>query len=230
MSEFQVTTTATEAPPRAVSPGSRSAAVVAAALSAVFAVSFFLTVAVINVPHDASSSRLVAWWTKSANIDSSLASLVFAVLTALSFSVVANHIQSRISGPAPGSAWAAFARSTAGAFTTLLLLSAVVRGVFGHLVRLDGEPLPGADVLRFSTALNYTLMGTVVMGTLALTVISLAVVERRSHVLPAWHAGAGFVCGGLMLLAALVGFGQFTVPLAVLWGICSAVAIWRTPR
>jgi hypothetical protein len=210
-------------------PSTRPAARVAAVAAAVFAVSFFLTVAVINVPHDASDARLVRWWHQGVNVDSSLWSLGFAVVTALAFAVVVNHLQSRLRPHEAGSALAAFARSTGGAFTTLLLVSAAVRGVFGHMVRLDSEPLPGAEVLRYSTELNYTLMGSVVMGTCALTILALADVERRTGILPRWHSVVGYACGAIMLTASLVGFGQFTVPLAIVWGLSSAVAIWRTP-
>ena len=227
MSSSSVTTA--EPAPVPLASSARSATRVAAIGAAVFAVSFFLTVAVINVPHGASDAELVHWWRQGVNVDSSLWSLGFAVVTALAFAVVHNHLQSRLRPDDAASAWAAFARSTGGAFTTLLLVSAAVRGVFGHLVRLDDEPLPGADVLRYSTALNYTLMSSVVMGTCALTILALARIERRTGILPRWHAVVGYVCGGIMLAASLIGFGAFTVPLAIVWGLSTAVAVWRTP-
>ena len=65
------------------------------------------------------------------------------------------------------------------AFTVTLLVSAALRGVIGHLVNVEDEPLPGLDVLDYSTALNYTVL------------------ERRRHDLlraerpgPRWPGGA----------------------------------------
>jgi hypothetical protein len=114
------------------------------------------------------------WWSTDANVTSGLFSLLFAACTAVLFSVVTNHVL-LVAGDGARH-WAAFARSMSGAFTATLLVSAALRGVVGHLVKVEGEPLPGIDVLRYTTALNYTVLSTVVMGTFALTAIAL----RRS--------------------------------------------------
>jgi hypothetical protein len=199
----------------------------AAVAAVLFGVSYFLTVASVNVPHDASDQELLTWWGKDANVTSGVVSLVFAVCTAVLFSVVTNHVLLLNGARAPH--WAAFARSMAAAFTATLLVSAALRGVVSHLVQVQDEPLPGVDVLRYSTALNYTLMGMVVPVVFALTALAVAVIVLRTGVMARWMAYVGLGCGAVVLAASAATFGAYTVPVAILWGLCTAVAVWRQP-
>ena len=145
--------------------------------------------------------------------------------TAVLFAVVVNHVLSLAGRTEP--AKTAFARSMAGAFTATLLVSAALRGVIGHLVQVQDEPLPGVDVLRYATALNYTLIGTVVMTVFALTVLALAAIVLRTGILGRWVGYVGLGCGVVVLLAVCAMFGAFTIPVAILWSWCMAVAVWR---
>jgi hypothetical protein len=205
-----------------------SSARTAAAAAVLFGICFFMTVASVNVPHTSSDAKLLAWWQESGNVNSGLVSLLFAVCTAVLFAVVVNYVLSLV-GRTSQVQTTAFARSMAGAFTATLLVSAAVRGVAGHLVKVQDEPLPGVDVLRYSTALNYTLMGMIVMTVFALTVLAAAVIVLRTEVLGRWVGYVGLGCGTLVLVAAIATFGQFTVPIAIIWSWCTAVAIWRQP-
>ena len=45
------------------------------------------------------------------------------------------------------------------AVSCLWLVTGAVRAAIGHLVDVMGEPLPGVDVLRMVTAMNYVLLG-----------------------------------------------------------------------
>jgi hypothetical protein len=205
-----------------------SAARTAAAAAVLFAIAFFLTVASVNVPHTSSDAKLLAWWQDAANIRSGLFSLLFAVCTAVFFAVVVNYLLTL----APRTSqvqWTAFARSMSAAFTATLLVSAALRGVIGHLVEVQDEPLPRVDVLRYSTALNYTLIGTIVMAMFALTVIAIAVIVLRTGLLGRWVGYVGLGCGTLVIVATFAMVGQFTIPVAILWAFSTAVAIWRQP-
>jgi hypothetical protein len=204
-----------------------SAARTAAVAGLAFGVCYFLTVASIDVPHDATDAEFLAWWRDGTNVTSGLVSLAFAVCTAILFAVLVNHVLLLTGERAPH--WTAFARSMSSAFTCTLLVSAALRGVVGHLVQVQDEPLPGVDVLRYSTALNYTLMGMIVPVTFALTALSLAVALLRAGVLARWVAYVGIGCGALVLAATVATFGAFTVPVAIVWAWCSAVAISRSP-
>jgi hypothetical protein len=208
--------------------GSRTAARIAAVASVLLGVSFFLTVASVNVPHRASDAQLLEWWSKDANVASGMFSLLFAACTAVLFAVVTNHVL-LVAGDRARH-WAAFARSMSGAFTATLLVSAALRGVVGHLVKVEDGPLPGIDVLRYTTALNYTVLSMVVMGTFALSAIALGLLVLRSGGLARWQGVVGVALGAVVIVAVAGLVGAFTVPIAILWSLCTAVAIWRGPR
>ena len=210
-----------------MSDSSPTAARIASAASVLFGISFFLTVASVNVPHRASDAELLEWWSQDANVTSGMVSMMFAICTAVLFAVVTNHVV--LAAGDRSRHWAAFARSMATAFTAILLVSGMLRGVIGHLTKVEDGPLPGIDVLRFSRSLNYTLISVVLMTVFALTVISLGVLVIRTASLARWQAYVGIGCGALTLVAVAAMVGSFTVPLAVLWSLCTAVAIWRSP-
>lgn len=209
-------------------PVDRTAARTAAVSAVLFGIFFFLTVASVNVPYHSSEAKLLAWWQVSANLSSGLFSLLFAVCTSVLFTVVANYLLT-LFGRTSHVQTTAFARSMAIAFSTTLLVSAALRGVVGHLVKVEDEPLPGIDVLRYATALNYTVISTVVMASFALTVIAIGLLVLRTELLGRWVGYVGLGCGVIVLLPTFALMGSFTIPIAILWAFCTAVAIWREP-
>ena len=116
-----------------------------------------------------------------------------------------------------------------GAVTAVWLVTGAARGTLGHLVDTMDEPLPGVDVLRFSTAVNYTLLGQSGMAVLALCILAVSVVVLRTEVFGRWLGYAGGACSVVMVAAVAAQYGAFTTPLAILWALCLAVAIWRQP-
>jgi hypothetical protein len=116
------------------------------------------------------------------------------------------------------------------AVTGVWLVTGAARASIGHLVDVMSEPLPGVDVLRFATALNYTLLGLSGMAVLALAILGVSVVVLRTQALGRWVAYVGLVCSSVMLAASLAQLGAFTTPLGILWALCLAVAIWREPQ
>ena len=149
--------TQTPAAPGHVAP-SATATKVAALAAALLAVALFMTVAVINVPHDPSDQELLSWWQDSGNRWAGVMSGAWALLVAVTIPVVMNHLQ-RLDAATRSPQWLSFARSMGGAVTAVWLVTGAARGTLGHLVDTMNEPLPGADVLRFSTGMNYTLLG-----------------------------------------------------------------------
>jgi fumarate reductase subunit C len=219
-----MTTTASRA---ATTPTKRStASKVAAAASLAFGFCFFWTVASIDVPHKASDAKMLDWWQQGANLNSALASEFFAIATAVLLLVVVNHLTAL----APDrDRWAGFAHSMATVFTSTMLISAALRGVIAHAVKRFEEPLPPVDVLRYSTVLNYTVIGSASMAALALTMVAVSVLVLRTHILANWVAYVGFGCAGIIAVAVGALMGGFMVPLAILWALCMTVAIWRQP-
>ena len=208
---------------------STTARKVAATSAALFAVALFMTVASVDVPHDPSNAALLHWWQVSGNRTSGLVSGLSAICAAVLFAVVVNYLRSlRAASKAPQ--WQAFAHSMGAAVTALWLVTGAARAAIGHLVDVMGEPLPGTDVLRFATALNYTLLGLSGMGVLGLSILAISVVVLRTNALGRWVGFVGAGCAAIILVAVAAQLGAFTTPVAILWAFCLAVAIWRQPQ
>lgn len=205
-----------------------SAAKVASAASVLFAVALFWTVASVNVPHKADDAKLLDWWQQSSNQLSGIVSQYCAIAAALLFVVLINYVRT-LTAKTDAVQWSAFARSMGLIFSTTLLVSAALRGVIGHMVKIDGEPLPGLDVLRYSTALNYDLIGSVTMTALGLTILAVSIVVLRTLVLAKWFGYVGLVCSVIILAASVAMLGQYTIVLSLIWSLCLSVAIWRRP-
>lgn len=199
---------------------------VASTAALLFAVCLFWTVASVDIPGDPTDTELLAWWQESGNRLAGTVSSAFAVAAAVLLAVVVNHVR-RIPAASGAPAWLALARAMGTAFTATLLVSAALRGVIGHLVDQMDQPLPSADTLRYSTALNYTLLGLPVMTTLALTIVAIAVVTLRTAALPRWTAYVGLGAALVIAGAVLAQIGAYAIPAALLWAICLSVALWR---
>ncbi|WP_020387883.1 hypothetical protein [Kribbella catacumbae] len=205
-----------------------SAAKVASAAAVLFAAAFFWTVASVNVPREAGDAELLNWWQQSSNQLSGMVSQYCALAAAVLFVVLLNYFRTLAAGTSAVQ-WTAFARSMGLIFSMSLLVSAALRGVIGHMVKVDKEPLPGLDVLRYSTALNYNLIGTITMATLALTILAISIVILRTRVLAKWSGYVGLATSTIILLATAAMIGAFAIPAALLWSLCLGVAIWRQP-
>ena len=203
-----------------------SAAKVASAASILFAVAFFWTVASVDVPHKASDAKLLDWWQQSDNQLAGIVSQYCAIAAAVLFVVLMNYFKTLTAG-VKAVQWTAFARSMGLIFSTTLLVSAALRGVIGHMVKVDGEPLPGLEILRYSTALNYNLINSVTMMALGLTILAVSVVVLRTAVLAKWFAYVGLACAAIILLASVAMVGAFTIILSLIWALCLSVASWR---
>jgi hypothetical protein len=201
---------------------------IASICAVLFAITLFMTVASVNVPYDVGDAEHLAWWQERAHVTSGMISMFFAIATALLFAVVGNDLLARFgdrAGPL-----AAFARVMATAFTVSMLMVGALRGVVGHLVQVQNEPLPGLDVLRFSTALNYTVLGVVAMGSFAIFALTAGALVLRTAVLARWVGFVSIGCGVVTLGAVVALVGAFTVPVAILWALSTAVATWRASR
>ncbi len=203
---------------------STTAAKVAVVAAILFGAAMFLTVASVNVPHDASDAKLLEWWQEQSNRTSGVISGLFAVCAAALLAVLMNHVH-HLDATRKSPLWRGFAHSMATAFTAAMLITAATRSAIGHLVDVMDEPLPGVDVLRYATALNYQVLGLAAMGALALTILATSVLALRTAAFGRWAAWIGLGCGAIMLAAVGAGYGGFTVPLAILWSVCVGVAV-----
>jgi hypothetical protein len=197
---------------------------VAAIAAALVGVSLFWTVAAVDVPHGASDAELLAWWQVSANRWSGVWSGMSAIGVAVTVAVVRHHLGTLV---ARDSAWMAFGRSMAGAVAGVWLVTGAIRASMGRLVEVMDEPLPGADVLRAITAVNYALLGLSGMAVLGLMILGVSVAVLRTGVLARWVGWLGVGCATPVLVASLAQYGAYTTLLAIVWFLGLAVAIWR---
>lgn len=201
---------------------------VAAAAAALFGVALFLTVASLNVPHDPSDAELLHWWQQSGNRTAGLVSGFSAIGAAVLFPVVVNHLRA-LNVAAGSTQWLGFARAMSAAVTAVWLVTGAARATVRQLVDGMGEPLPGTDVLRYATALNYALLGLAGMGVLGLSILAISVVVLRTSALARWVGYVGTGCAVVILGAVVLQLGAFTTPVAILWAFCLGAAIWRQP-
>ena len=87
------------------------------------------------------------------------------------------------------------------AVTAIWLVTGAARAAISHLVDVMGEPLPGTDVLRYATALNYTVLGLSGMGVLSLSILAVSVVVLRTDVLARWIGYVGAGCAVIIFAA-----------------------------
>ncbi|NKE59189.1 hypothetical protein FXN61_21165 [Lentzea sp. PSKA42] len=179
-----------------------------------FALSLFGTVASVNVSND------LAWWQEAANRSSGTISAFFAVGAAVLFGILLTHLTYGTT-----SAWLATARTLGIAVVAGLLVSAALRGVIAHLTDHEQLPLPSADVLNYSTALNHMLLNVPVMAALALTIGAISVTNLRAT---PWLGYVGLVCAIVVLAAVGLQIGAYAIPAVLLWALCQAVALWHS--
>ena len=208
---------------------STAARKVAAGASALFGLAMFMTVASVDVPHRATDAELVRWWHQSGNRTSGIVSGLSAISAAVLITIVLNYL-ARLRATERAPQWMAFARSMGAAVTAVWLVTGAARATISRLVDIVDEPLPGVDVLRFATALNYALLGLAGMGVLGLTILAISVVVLRTDVLGRWIGYVGMGCAVVVLAATLAQYGAFVTLVAIVWAFCLAVAIWRQPQ
>ena len=192
-----------------------------------FGICFFLTVASVNVPHTSSDAKLLAWWQVGSNVQSGVVSLFFAVCTAVLFAVVVNYVLSLVArraryrrprspgrwpAPSPRPCWSplrcAACRAPGpgpGRAAARGRRAALLHGTELHPDRhgRDGRVRTDGAGHRRDRAAD--------RGARALGRVRRARVRRRG---PRRHDRH---------------FGQFTIPIAIVWSWCVAVAIWRQP-
>jgi hypothetical protein len=122
----------------------------------------------------------------------------------------------------------AFGRSMATAVMCVWLVTGAMRGAVGHLVDVMDQPLPGVDVLRALTAVNYMLLGLSGMAVLGLMMLGVSVAVLRGRALARWFGLVGLGCSVVTLLATLAQYGAYVTLVAILWSFCLAFALART--
>ena len=208
--------------------GSRLAARIAAAAGLGFIVLLFVSVAAVNVPHGkATDDELIAWWSKSANIDAQLVSMysmVGAGLCLLGFLAFIRTTINRVTDR--NSSLSTFAFTSGLLAVVLMLVSRVMMGVVANAVRFDDQPLPGIDLLRYLPQLGYAAM-TVGLVTAGVSILATTIESARERVFAGWTTWPAIGVAVILILGSPF-IGPFLIPVLFIWVALMSVVIWRS--
>lgn len=196
----------------------------------VFVVLLFLSTAMLNAPDKATDAELVAWWSEDGNLTTVLVSTYLQIGAALCFLVFITALRAvslRAEGGAASLTTLAFAAGVT--FVALLLASDGPRGVTAVAVKLNGEALPAADLLRYLPQFGYIIAGTIGGAAVGAAILANSVLVLRTGALGRWLGILGLVCAAGTIALALV-VGPFFIPVLLVWVIATSLALWRVPE
>lgn len=191
-----------------------------------FALLLFLTVAVSDVPHDATDTEMITWWSKSSNQNAALVSSVLCLAAASSLLIFLTQLRQRLrSAGSIESATIQFTFSAGVVGVGLLIVSRFGIGVIARAVKMDDQPLPGSDLLRYLPQFGYLAM-TSALCILGIAILSAALANRTDPAFGQWWTvtSAGL---GLILLIGSAAVGPFIIPVLLLWTIVTGIGLWR---
>ena len=189
-----------------------------------FAVLLLIGVATINVPHAVSDEEMVDWWSKGTNQVSGIISMYFVAASAIAFMLFFTYLRDLLNGIESKAGNAMHSVST-GAFV-LLLTSAAVRGVIGVAVKVNDEPLPAVDLLRYLPQMSYALI-SVSLVTMSISILLLSFAGAKTKAFPAWFVWTSALAG-LAILGLATVVGPLALPVVWLWATVASVAAWRS--
>jgi hypothetical protein len=205
---------------------------VGAVAGLVFALCFFLGVAMLEPPESATDRELVAWWSDSANQTTAIVSMYLFVLAGLSFLVLLAKLRSRLLAAERGAGEVtALVVAAGGVFVSMLFIAAASRGLIGYAVKspVNDESLPGPDTLRYVPQLGYAVTGTGGLLAAALAMASTSWLIVRTAVFGRWLAWLGVVAALSVAVASALLSGAFAIPAVLVWALATSVALWRSP-
>jgi hypothetical protein len=195
-----------------------------------FALCFFVGVAMLELPQSATDRELVAWWSDSANQTTAIVSMYLFVVAGLSFLVLLAKLRSRLLAAEPGAGELTALVMAAGVvFVSMLFIAAASRGLIGFAVNspANDEALPGPDTLRYVPQLGYAVTGTGGLLAAALAMASTSWLIVRTAAFGRWLAWIGAVAAVLVIVATALLAGTFAIPAVLVWALATSVALWR---
>jgi len=190
----------------------------------------FLQTAMLNVPFRASDEKLLKWWDSSANQMTSILSMYALCAAAILFLVPLNHVVYRLREREEGATpWANFSHGCGVAFAAVCVVDAGMRGAVGRMVRIDTEPLPDVDTLRFATGLGHAVFGVGGMLLAGATILGISIAALRTHALPKWFGVLGLAMVVGIAVAEAIVFGMLAIPAILIWTLALAFVLWRSP-
>jgi hypothetical protein len=191
----------------------------------VFVFLIFLSLAVIEPLREATDAELLEWWSKDSNLDASIASMYTRLLAIPFLLVFAAQLRATLRAVKGIGAWADIAFSAGVVCAGMLGLSALVRGVTALSVSANNEPLPGVDMLRFSTELAYQSYSMGAIGTLAVMAGAAGLAVLGTDALARWLGWISIPIAALGLVAVPLQVGAFVSPLLLLWTLAACFCL-----
>ncbi len=195
-----------------------------------FAIFFFVGVAMLEIPENASDQELVAWWSDSGNRTAAVVSMYLFVLAGLCFLLFLAALRSRLLAAEGGSGdLTALAVGSGLVFVSLLSVAAAARGVIGFAVEspANNEPLPGPDTLRYLPQIGYAITGTGGLLAAAVSMAATSLIVLRTAAFGRWLAWVGAAAVLAVVGAAIALSGVLAIPALLIWTIAVSLAMWR---
>lgn len=195
-----------------------------------FAIFFFVGVAMLEIPENATDQELVAWWSDSGNRTAAVVSMYLFVLAGLCFLIFLVALRSRLLAVEGGSGdLTALAVGSGLVFVSLLSVAAAARGVIGFAVEspANNEPLPGPDTLRYLPQIGYAITGTGGLLAAALSMAATSVLILRTAVFGRWLAWVGAAAVLAVVGAAIALSGVLAIPALLIWTVAVSISMWR---
>ncbi len=197
---------------------------------AAFAVCFFLGVAMLEIPKNASDSELVAWWSDSGHQTTAVVSMYLFVLAGLCFLVFLGKLRSRLLAAEGGTGeLTALVVASGAVFVAMLFVAAASRGLIGFAVKspVNDEPLPGPDTLRYIPQLGYAVTGTGGMLAVALAIGTTSWLIVKTGAFGRWLAWVGGLAVLAVAIAGALLSAVIAIPAVLVWALAASVALWR---
>jgi hypothetical protein len=191
-----------------------------------FAILLFFSTAMVDQPVGQSDAEVLQWWSDDGNLTSVIVSThlqLAASVCFLVFLVALRAVCMRTEGGAGSLSTLAFAAGVL--FLVAIIANAGPRGAIAFGVKMDDEPLPGVDTIRFLTYAGRILLGPAAALTIATSMFATAALILRTRAFGRWLGILGIVCG---VGSAAVGIaaGPWFIPLALVWTLATSVGVW----
>jgi hypothetical protein len=180
----------------------------------------------VDQPVGKGGAEVVEWWSDDANLTSVMISTylqIAAGVCCLVFLVSMRSLCLRSEGGTGSLSTLAFAAGVL--FVAALMANAGPRGAIAFGVKLDDEPLPGVDTLRFVTYAGRILLGPVAGLTAATAILATSALILRARVFGRWLGILGIICGAGCAIVGLAA-GPWFLPLLLVWALAASVAVW----
>jgi ABC-type enterochelin transport system permease subunit len=169
----------------------------------------------LNAPTKATDGELVQSWSSGSHQLGALVSMISFTLAGLFFLVFLANLRARLLAAEGGAGTLTTIVFSAGLlFGAALFAAATARGVISYAVKSPaaGEPLPGADLLRYLPQISYVVLGFCGLLSAALAIAVTSFLAFRTRVFGRLLAWLGVACAAGLIAANAILIGSARSP------------------